>query len=112
MMDSLDDIFNQMQAELDQENILNVTIWHGKAHDATSDWWTRFIKRHEEQVGKDHVLSKTLPEGIVDEVCELFENMEEEYRKQNKIVLDKWQEEYKAYADRWWDKFTKQLERR
>ena len=111
MMDSLDDVFNQMQTELDQGNILNVTVWHGKAHDATSDWWIRFIQRYEDKMGTDHGLSKMLPEGIVDEVCELFEHMEEEYRVTNEIVMGEWQEEFKTYARRWWETFKIQLER-
>ena len=103
MMNALGNIFTQMKAELDQGITLNVTMWHGKAHDATSDWWTRFITRYERRMGKNHALSRTLPEGIVDEVCELFERMEEEYRNGSKIILNKWQEEYKTYVERWWE---------
>ena len=111
MMDSLTGVFTQMQTELDQGNVLNITVWHSKAHDATSQWWLRLIRRIEIR-RHDHGLPKTLPEVIVDEVCDLFERMEEEYGKGNgSIVLSDWQAEYQTFAERWWDRFNQKLQR-
>ena len=110
MMDSLTDVFNQMQVELDQGNVLNITVWHSKAHDATSQWWLRLITRIDIR-RSDHGLPKTLPEVIVDEVCELYERMEEEYGKGNGIVLSEWQAEYETFAERWWDRINQKLQR-
>ena len=111
MLNALTDIFTQMQAELDQGNTLNISMWHSKAHDTTSEWWTNYIERIERKIGKDHGMPKTLPQRIVDEVCELFERMEEEYGKGNgSIVLSEWQVEYETFAERWWDRINMRLQ--
>ncbi|XP_072016266.1 uncharacterized protein [Amphiura filiformis] len=111
MMESLTEVFNLMQNELDRGNILNVSIWHSKAHNTTSDWWNAFIKRVERRFGADHGLPRKLPQPIVDEVCSLFEHMEEEYGQGNDIILSDWQAEFETFAEKWWDISSARLQR-
>ncbi|XP_072016426.1 uncharacterized protein [Amphiura filiformis] len=111
MMESLTEVFNLMQNELDQGNILNVSIWHSKAHNTTSDWWDALIKRVERRFGANHGLPRKLPQPIVDEVCSLFERMEEEYGQGNDIILSDWQAEFETFAEEWWDTYSAKLQR-
>ncbi|XP_072015638.1 uncharacterized protein [Amphiura filiformis] len=107
MMEDITEVFWLMQAELDQGRPLNISEWDSKAHELTIDWWNTLQTRLDRRVGADvHDMPDDPPTVLTNQVCDLFDRMEEEQESGVDIKLSKWQEEFETMVEGWWDRIT------
>ncbi len=111
-MEKVMEIFDLMEIEINEGRPLNLSVWDDRAHQTMNQLWTKTIERLESRVGTNHGIPGEITPRWTYQVCDIFDDMQEEIDYGHQISLSQWRGEFENLMERWWDYIRRRLDNR